>query len=171
MSALFLRDSAGAWVYRPAAQASAVDADAFGRDGRLTSFTRGGLAGSALLVRSGAVAFVNGVPVLGGLQVLEHRDELLVAGVRAFYSVESKVEPTTYQVADGRVVKCVLCRTPFVSGQDTIVKCPQCGRCYHHMEADADRPAKLCWTFRETCLCGHPTRLSDEPLWRPDVED
>ena len=56
---------------------------------RFLRFGAGNERGAALLLPPGALARVNGRPVLGGLRVLEHKDEVTFGRSRLFYSAES----------------------------------------------------------------------------------
>jgi hypothetical protein len=128
--------------------------------------------GAALLVRPGVRVRVNGEPVLGGLRLLEHKDELLVGTRRLFFSAETTPVVVIFQLAAGqRAVVCPICRGPVRAGMQT-VQCPGCGRWFHQREATADQPAKPCWTYAPTCrFCKHPTSFAAEAAWRPDGED
>jgi hypothetical protein len=138
---------------------------------RLFQAGQGSESMMVLLVRPGTLAFVNGDPLLGGFRVLGHRDEILAAGRRFFYSAVSKPVVSTFSLAEGaRRPRCVVCRFALEDGQQ-VVLCPQCGRGFHQMEAQADRPEKKCFTFRPQCLCGHPTSLTDEAQWHPEQEE
>jgi hypothetical protein len=124
-----------------------------------------------LLVPPSTTAFVNGEPLLGGIHVLAHRDELLVAGRRYCYSAISKPEVSVFALAAGaRRPRCVVCRFALEDGQ-AVVFCPGCGRAFHQMEAQGDRPEKKCFSFRPQCLCGHPTSLDGAAQWHPLHEE
>jgi hypothetical protein len=128
--------------------------------------------GAALLVRPGVRVRVNGEPVLGGLRLLEHKDEILVGSTRLFFSVESAPLVTLFQPSGGeRVPVCPICRGPVREGVQA-VECPGCGRWFHQTEATTDRPAKPCWTYASTCrFCNHPTSFAADAEWRPDREE
>lgn len=176
MGSWFLRQQRG-WEHRRIESAAGGGAPAaFGRqaDGgaRLATFQLDGLARSAIVAPLGAPVFVNGEPVLGGLRLLEHRDEVILAGERLYFSAESKPQIVLYEPdPNGRLVKCALCRLPLAPGQDMVVHCPQCGRIFHQVAEREGQPARLCWTFRPSCLCGHPTPITDEPIWQPGEDD
>jgi hypothetical protein len=125
-----------------------------------------------LMTRPGVWVRINGEPVLGGLRVLEHKDELLIAGQRLYYSAETTPTITTYQVPEGgRPATCPICRGPIRTGQHT-VRCPGCGRWFHQLEANGEQPAKPCWTYAPTCrFCSHPTAFEAEAAWRPEKEE
>jgi hypothetical protein len=136
---------------------------------RLVSFGEGPLRIVALL-SSETQVWVSGRPLVGGLAVLRDRDEILVDGERIYYSCESQPHVDRFHAVDGeRPPKCAVCRMALEEGQ-TIVHCPNCGRAYHQLEAAGEQAAKQCFTYRPQCLCGHPTSLSGEPTWRPEIE-
>ena len=128
--------------------------------------------GVALLLPPGVAARVNGRPVLGGLRVLEHKDEVTFGRSRLFYSAESTPLVVVFRREDGsRSPTCPLCRGPVRDG-DQAVQCPGCGRWFHQADATEDRPAKPCWTYAPTCrFCNHPTALGGEAGWRPEREE
>lgn len=138
---------------------------------RLFQAGKGSETMMVLLVPQGTAAFINGDPMFGGFHLLAHRDEILCAGRRFYYSAISKPTVSTFLLAEGaRRPRCVVCRFALEDGQ-SVALCPQCGRGFHQMEADGDRPEKKCFTFRPTCLCGHPTSLTDEAQWHPQQEE
>jgi hypothetical protein len=109
--------------------------------------------------------------VLGGLRVLEHKDEILVGSARLFFSAESAPVVVAFHLEAGaKAPTCPVCRGPLKDG-DQAVRCPGCSRWYHQLDAVEGRPAKHCWTYAETCLCQHPRTLSGELLWRPELEE
>jgi len=127
--------------------------------------------GIALLAPPGApAAYVNGEQLIGGLRILEHRDEILCGLGRWYYSAESRAEIRAFSLAAGeRRPRCGVCRSPIEDGQH-VVACPQCKRLYHQIAEQPPAPAKPCWTYRPQCLCGHPTALDEDALWRPEKE-
>ena len=133
----------------------------------------GGVEGSheaALLVGGQTPAWVNGQPVLGGFKLLAHRDEMLIGGRTLFYSDETLPVVRAFQLADGdRRPRCPVCRKGVEDGHD-VVGCPRCGRVFHQIRAADSQAAKFCWTYRPACLCGHPTRLDSDAVWRPEKE-
>ena len=139
---------------------------------RFLRFGAGAEQAGALLLPRGLVARVNGRPVLGGLRVLEHRDEVVLGKSRLFYSAESTPLVVMFQPFDGaRLPTCPLCRGPIRAG-DPAVQCPGCGRWLHQIDAADGKPAKNCWTYAPTCrFCNHPTALGGDAAWRPERED
>src|SRR3954447_6364974 len=127
--------------------------------------------GAALLVRPGVRARVNGEPVLGGLRLLEHEDEILVGTSRLFFSAETTPVLVSYRLVAGqRAPVCPICRGPVRDGMQA-VQCPGCGRWVHQREAPTEQPPKPCWTYAPTCrFCNHPTSFAAEAAWRPDCE-
>jgi hypothetical protein len=126
----------------------------------------------ALLAQPDLSVLVNGVPIAGGLKILEHRDEIAVAGDRFLYSEESLPEITSFQAEPGaRPLRCSLCRGSIEDGM-TVVRCPRCLRLFHQSDAGPDAPERHCWTYSERCRhCGHPTGMTGESLWSPEKEN
>lgn len=124
-----------------------------------------------MLLRQIEAGWVNGGPVIAGLKVLEHQDEILIGNQTWYYSAESTPVRVEFQLPEGeRRPRCALCRSAIEDTQ-AAVACPRCGRWFHQLDAIDDRPEKKCWTYNDRCLCQHPTSLSGEPVWRPDQED
>jgi hypothetical protein len=125
-----------------------------------------------LLATTGLRVLVNGLPLLGGLKVLDHRDELASGGARFIYSDESLPEITTYSAEAGRrEIRCSLCRGVLEEGT-AVVRCPRCGRLFHQADSSPEAPERHCYTYAEHCRhCGHPTSLAGELLWSPDQEE
>jgi hypothetical protein len=145
---------------------------------RFCRFGRGAERGVALLAAADVRIWVNGLPVLGGLRVLEHKDEILFGNGRFYYSAEATPVVATFRGQAGvRVPSCPICRGPLKDG-DTAVQCPGCGRWFHQAAEEIPHPsgspvrAKTCWTYGPSCrFCGHPTPLNGEPVWRPEMEE
>jgi hypothetical protein len=111
---------------------------------------------------------INGDEQIGGLKVLAHRDEILCGGQRYYYSAQSRPSLSPFALGDGRRrPRCPVCRMAIDDGQMTVC-CPQCGRTYHQLPATDTASAKACWTYREQCLCSHPTALGEDAAWRPE---
>lgn len=124
----------------------------------------------AMLVRGRLAAWINGRPVSGGLKILAHRDELLIGGRTLFYSDETLPVVRSFELADGkRRPRCPVCRQSVEDGQ-SIVGCPRCGRVFHQINFTEVNEAKLCWSYRTACLCGHPTQLDPDAAWRPEKQ-
>ena len=140
--------------------------------GFLCRFGRGSEGGVALLVRCGLRALVNGQPVLGGLRILAHKDEILLGRSRLFFSAEAvPILARFRREAGARAPTCPTCRGPLQDGEEA-VQCPGCRRWYHQLGASGDAKAKPCWTYAPTCrFCTHPTSLDGEPVWRPEQEE
>jgi hypothetical protein len=157
MSTILKFEKQGTWANRKATGELANGIE-------LASFETGSQRGVALLLAADIKAWVNGYRIWGGLQILQHRDEIVLADQSRFlYSQETQPQVSVYEPGDGSpAVKCVICRTAF-KARDPIVRCPQCGRIYHQSEN------KPCWTYRTECgVCGHPTAMDCSNLWRPD---
>jgi hypothetical protein len=125
-----------------------------------------------LLATTGLRVLVNGLPILGGLKVLDHRDEFASEGGRFIYSDESIPEVTTYAAEAGRrEIRCSLCRGVLEEGT-AVVRCPRCGRLFHQADSSPETPERHCYTYSQFCRhCGHPTALSGALLWSPDQEE
>ena len=165
------REAGGEW--KPLTIPEAQRAPGLQVDGlRFLRFGGGNERGTALLLPPGFAARVNGRPVLGGMRVLEHRDEVTFGRSRLFYSAESTPVVVVFRRAEGvRSPTCPLCRGPVRDG-DQAVRCPGCGRWFHQADAADGKPAKPCWTYAPTCrFCNHPTALGGEAGWRPERED
>lgn len=145
------------------------------------SLEEAGLAGTAillsarntaLLVRPGVRARVNGEPVLGGLRLLEHRDEILLGPVRLYFSAQTAPVRVAFHLRDGeRPPVCPLCRGPVREGMQA-VQCPGCSRWFHQLDATAEAAARPCWTYAPTCrFCNHPTPFDADAAWRPGREE
>lgn len=128
--------------------------------------------GAVLMVHPGVWVRINGQPVLGGVRVLDHKDEILLAETRLYFSMEATPLVVLYRPAEGsRPPICPICRGPIRDGMQA-VQCPGCGRWFHQLAADGDRPAKSCWTYAPTCrFCSHPTAFGAESAWRPEREE
>jgi hypothetical protein len=115
---------------------------------------------------------VNGQAILGGVRVLEHKDEVLLAETRLYFSMETAPVTTAYRLSeDGRPPICPICRGPICDGMRA-VQCPGCGRWFHQLDAAGDRLAKSCWTYAPTCrFCSHPTAFDAVAAWRPEKEE
>jgi hypothetical protein len=128
--------------------------------------------GVALLVRPGVWARVNGQPVLGGLRVLDRKDEIVIAGARLFFSAESTPQVVPFRTPAGtRPPTCPVCRGPIKDDMQA-VQCPGCGRWFHQLDAAEGQKEKPCWTYAPTCrFCAHPTSFAADAAWAPEKED
>ena len=164
--AVLWREREGAWRAMPLAEAGGL------ADAGVNLVKYGGAGGVALVAPVHVRVWVNGQPMIGGLRVLTHRDELLLAeGERVYYSAESRptIEPYSAS-AEGRPVRCPVCRDHLVEGV-AAVRCPGCGRWFHQIDKAPGQPGRPCWTYADKCrFCGHPTTLSGEDVWRPEEE-
>jgi hypothetical protein len=134
-------------------------------------------AGDVLLVRHGAGAArrwvllasqdgavrVNGAPVIGGVRVVEDRDEIWMRGEKpVFFSAEelARVEPFP---AEASAKFCARCKLEVQAGSPA-VRCPACSVWYHQSD---DYP---CWVYARTCaLCDQPTDLAAGFRWTPEA--
>ncbi len=165
MSSLW-QQSATTWEPMP------IESDLADGNVRLARFGNASDSGVALLARPGVEVRVNGLPVVAGLCVLQHRDEVLVDGRRYWFSAESTPVITAFRLAEGgRRPTCPVCRGPVKDGE-LAVQCPGCGRWFHQIEAAEGRRGRTCWTYAPTCrFCNHPTALTGESSWRPEMEE
>jgi hypothetical protein len=126
----------------------------------------------ALLADPRARVRVNGLPIAGGLHILEHRDEILVRGERFYFSSESRPIVTVFHLEEGaRRPTCPICRGALRDGEQA-VRCPGCSRWFHQTEAAEGKRGRTCWTYAPTCrFCQHPTSLTGELAWRPEMEE
>ena len=124
------------------------------------------------MVRPDVWVRVNGQAILGGLRVLEHKDEVLLSETRLYFSMESNPIVAVYRLFEnGRAPICPICRGPIRDGMQA-VQCPGCGRWFHQLDAEGDRLAKTCWTYAPKCrFCSHPTAFDTESAWRPEREE
>ncbi len=137
---------------------------------RIVPFGNGAGVRYVLIANADIHARVNGLALVGGIGVLEHKDEIVVNSQRMFFSAESTPVVEAFKHAGSqRLPRCPLCRGQLEDGQSA-VRCPGCSRIYHQIAAADDAPEKFCWTYAPACrFCEHPTTLSGEPTWRPDT--
>jgi hypothetical protein len=152
--------------------ALSLDTELSGGAVRLARFGTGPDAGVALLARPEAEVRINGLPILGGLAILQHRDELLIGGRRFCFSAESTPLVTRFHLSEGaRRPACPVCRGA-LQDEEEAVQCPGCGRWFHQIEASEGKRARACWTYAATCrFCRHPTSLNGDTAWRPEQEE
>jgi hypothetical protein len=170
MSCVWLERQPGQWDARAVLPGMMLAGSELGLDGVGVLGLSGG--GAALFAQPGVWVRVNGEPVLGGMRLLEHKDEVLVWGVRLCFSRETAPIVVRYRPAEGqRLPVCPICRGP-VRADMQAVQCPGCARWFHQLDAEGERHAKPCWTYAPTCrFCNHPTSFAAEDAWRPDRED
>ncbi len=169
--ATILRFENGCLSSLPLARNSVLDAASFGQAGWCL-VPLADKPGFALLTRPHLSARVNGEPV-GTVVVLEHRDEVRIAGQCWCFSQHSRPQISLFHPEVGRRPrKCALCSVVLQDG-DMVVVCPGCGRFYHQLDATADTEAKHCFTFQAQCRhadCAHPTDLSGSGGWQPELD-
>ncbi|MGH7467143.1 MAG: hypothetical protein ACRENP_04070 [Longimicrobiales bacterium] len=114
-----------------------------------------------LLAAPEAAISVNGLPVLGGLRVLEDRDEIHVAGEDAlFYSTEELARIVTMPETE-QPMTCPRCRQRVEPGTPAVC-CPCCKIWYHQTEA------LPCWLYAPFCaFCPQPTPFDTGFRWTP----
>jgi hypothetical protein len=139
---------------------------------RVLAFRDGNRPCHVLLTGADLSVLVNGTRVVGGIRVLQHKDELLVDSERMFFSAESAPIVEVYMHDNSRRrPRCPTCRAEVLDGQP-IVRCPGCSRIYHQIDGIDDLPAKPCWTYSPKCrFCQHPSSMSGAPTWQPDEQD
>ena len=137
---------------------------------RLAPFHDGGRRRFALIVRAVGFTHINGSPLVGGIRVLQHKDEISVGSESLFFSAEATPVVEVYRPDDSpKRPRCAICRAAIQDAQH-VVRCPGCARLYHQIAAVNGKAEKHCWTYSPTCrFCEHPTSLSGELSWRPDV--
>src|SRR5271166_4443417 len=107
MSSVWREVARDDWQSLPIPGASGVEVGGM----RFVCFGAGNERGAALVLPAGATARVNGRPVLGGLRVLEHKDEVIFGRSRLFFSAESTPIVVVFRREDGaRSPTCPLCR-------------------------------------------------------------
>jgi hypothetical protein len=170
MSCVWQERQPGQWDARAVLPGVLLPGQALGIAGVALLGLSGGAA--ALLVQPGVWVRVNGEPVLGGMRLLEHTDEILAPGARLCFSQQTAPVVVRFLPAEGqRLPVCPVCRGPIRELMQA-VQCPGCGRWFHQLDADGERPAKPCWTYAPTCrFCNHPTSFAAEDVWRPDREN
>lgn len=114
-----------------------------------------------LLARPEIAISINGLPLLGGLRVLDDRDEIRLAGDDAlFFSTEELARVVPTPITD-KPMMCPRCRQRVEPGT-LAVCCPDCRLWYHQSDA------LPCWTYAPTCaLCPQPTPLDTGFRWTP----
>jgi hypothetical protein len=172
MSCLWYEQGEQAWQAIPLAPSQMLMGSTLGLDG--IAFLEWGKGGGAavLMVRPPVWVRVNGRPILGGLRVLGHWDEILVNHRRLYFSRETTPTVVSFALAAGeRPPTCPICRGPIRAGSQS-VQCPGCSRWFHQAEPLEGSPAKPCWTYAPTCrFCSHPTAFTAEAAWRPERGD
>jgi hypothetical protein len=170
MGCIWQEQRSGQWSARAVIAGKALADEELGVSG-IAILGLGSSGGAALFVRPGFGVRINGEPVLGGLRILEHKDEILAATVRLCFSQETTPVVVTFATSGQRPPICPICRGPVRDGMQA-VQCPGCGRWFHQRDAEGQQPAKPCWTYAPTCrFCRHPTSFAGDAAWRPDRED
>jgi hypothetical protein len=117
---------------------------------------------SVLVARVDGAVRVNGLPLVGGLRLLEDRDEIWARGASpVFFSAEelARVEPFPAHEAPKFCARCKL----EVQAESPAVRCPACSVWHHQTE---EYP---CWTYARVCaLCNQPTDLAAGYRWTPE---
>lgn len=118
--------------------------------------------GWVLLVAPGAPVTVNGRPVLAGVAVLRHLDEIQLPGSAPIYFLaESRAAVESF--AAPVAAPCARCQQPIEPGQPN-VQCPRCGLRHHQTEG------LPCWTYADHCAgCDHATALGVGFAWTPEA--
>jgi len=114
-----------------------------------------------LLSAPEANLYLNGLPLLCGLQVLEDRDEVRVPGLEpAYFSTEALARVEVMDSGSGKV-SCPRCSLEIADGTSA-VRCPACGIWHHSSE---EYP---CWGYGPSCtLCPQPTDMEVGFRWTP----
>jgi hypothetical protein len=115
----------------------------------------------ALVVRPAHAARVNGVVLQNGMRMLRDRDSIQL-GDRSPVYFSSEQQPTVEPLPESdQPLFCPRCKAVIETGSPA-VRCVSCGSWYHQTD---DFP---CWTYSESCVCGHPTALDGDYRWCPD---
>src|SRR5262249_25788532 len=122
--------------------------------------------GAVLLARPGVWVRVNGDPVLGGMRLLEHKDEVLADAVRLVFSQQGVPTVVAFSLrGGGRLPRGPVCRG-LVREPAVSVQCPGCPRWFPR------EGAKPGWPYAPACrFCTHPAAFDDAAAWRPDREE
>lgn len=104
---------------------------------------------------------VNGLPLIGGVRLLDDRDEIrLPDGWSCFFSDEEPARMDPMPAAE-KPMNCPRCRQAIAPGSPA-VRCPSCG-IWHHQQEGLE-----CWTYSAACaLCPQPTALNGGYRWTP----
>jgi hypothetical protein len=114
-----------------------------------------------LAVPPGCEVRINGVPVLGGVRMLRHRDLIFAGGKTFWFSTERLARVERFAGAEGAIY-CGRCKRELEVDQD-VVRCPGCVTLFHE---SGTRP---CWSYREAgcAYCGYPATLDGQFQWTP----
>jgi hypothetical protein len=110
---------------------------------------------------------VNGDPVVAGIHVLQHRDEIVVRNckgesLRLYFSAE-KIARIEQLTDEPHTVSCARCYKRINPGNQ-IVRCPSCSA-VHHQSDEFN-----CWTYAEKCansMCFQNTEINSGFRWVP----
>jgi hypothetical protein len=124
--------------------------------------------GETWLLVGGRSVRVNGIPLLAGICLLEHRDEIRVDGLEpVWFSTEKLARIQPFPGSDQRT-ECPRCKLEIKRGH-AAVRCPApgCGA-WVHMDPEDELP---CWQYGQskTCpSCEEPNLLAETWTWLPD---
>ncbi len=106
-----------------------------------------------LLGGGGRTVWINGLPLTGGIRVLEDRDEIRIDETGSlFFSSEVRAVIEPFPGGDDPV-HCARCKSAIEQGTPA-VRCPACEIFHHESE---ERP---CWRYRDFCsTCDQITDL------------
>lgn len=129
----------------------------------LQKVTTSGLSDKWLLLRQPDSGFnKNGCQLKTSVTTLRNRDYLHIHGSGFYFTTEVPATILPFSAED-QETHCPRCKTK-VDPQQPSVRCPSCSLVYHQ-----DQKNKLlCYTYAETCCCGHKTDLDGEFSWTPD---
>jgi hypothetical protein len=114
-----------------------------------------------LLAPFGANLWVNGLPLLAGLRVLDDRDEIRVENGRPLFFATEELARVVPMPDSNRAMMCPRCQQRIDAGT-AAVRCPRCAL-WHHESGDLP-----CWTYSPTCtLCPQPSALDAGFQWTP----
>jgi len=106
---------------------------------------------------------VNGLPLVGGLRLVEDRDEIWPRGAAPlFFSTEDLARVEPFPPHEGAKF-CARCKLE-VEAESPAVRCPGCSVWYHQTD---EYP---CWSYGPTCaLCDQPSDLTAGYRWTPEA--
>jgi hypothetical protein len=114
----------------------------------------------ALLARTRHSVRVNGVPLQTGIRVLRDRDSIQLANRPPMYFSSQRLPVVEPFPETDEPRYCPRCKSSIEPGTPA-VRCVACGSWYHQSD---EFP---CWTYADSCVCGHPTNLDGDYRWTP----
>lgn len=115
----------------------------------------------ALLARPAHAARVNGVPLQNGMRVLRDRDCIQLGDRSPIYFSREELPTVEPLPESDQALFCPRCKAS-IETDSPAVRCVSCGSWYHQTD---EFP---CWTYSESCVCGHATAFDGNYSWTPD---